>query len=83
LKLVYFASVRQRLGKAEETVALPAEIATLGALVAHLATRGPDYAAVFGNPSALRAAVNQTHAQFGALIAADDEIAFFPPMTGG
>jgi len=81
--LLYFAWVRQTLGKTQETLALPSDIATVAELAAYLTTLGPDYAAVFANPARLRAAVNQEHARFDAQINADDEVAFFPPVTGG
>jgi molybdopterin synthase sulfur carrier subunit len=52
-------------------------------LAAYLATLGPDYAQVFENPARLRAAVNKTHARFDAPVSDVDEVAFFPPVTGG
>ena len=83
MKLVYFASVRQTLGKAEETIAVPATVATVGELASFLATQGPAYAAMFADPRALRAAVNQVHARFDDPVSEADEVAFFPPVTGG
>lgn len=83
MTLLYFAWVRQILGKTEETLTLPTHVATVADLAAYLATLGPTYAEVFGNPARLRAAVNQTHARFDASISQNDEIAFFPPVTGG
>ncbi len=83
MTLVYFAWVRQKLGKGQETHELPPGIASVAALTEHLATLGPDYAEVFADPARLRAAVNQTHAGFHAAIKNDDEVAFFPPVTGG
>ena len=83
MTLLYFAWVRQILGKGEETLEVPAHIATVGELAAYLATLGPDYAQVFADPARLRAAVNQTHARFDAAISDGDEVAFFPPVTGG
>lgn len=83
MTLLYFAWVRQKLGKGEEIRDLPEGIADLTALVAYLCTLGPEYAEVFSDPARLRAAVNQTHARFDTPIMADDEVAFFPPVTGG
>lgn len=82
MTLLYFASVRQRLGKSEEALALPGTIASVGDLIAFLAGRGPEYAAVFSDPL-LRAAVNQCHALRDAPVTDQDEVAFFPPVTGG
>lgn len=83
MKLLYFAWVRQMIGTSEENFACPANVATVRALAAHLATRGGGYAQVFGDPARLRAAVNQEHAGFDARVTEDDEVAFFPPVTGG
>lgn len=83
MRLLYFASVRQRLERSEEHYRLPESIATVGELVAHLAGRDGAYAAVFADPKALRAAVNQVHVRFDAPLQDSDEVAFFPPVTGG
>jgi len=83
VRLLYFAWVRQNLGKGEERYARPDGVNTLCDLVIHLAARDSVYAEVFGHPERLRAAINQTHAGFASPIAEGDEIAFFPPVTGG
>ena len=83
LKLVYFAWVRERVGKAEETVALPASVATVAQLMQWLGGRGEEYAHAFENPKVIRAAIDKSHARPDAAIAGAREIAFFPPMTGG
>jgi sulfur-carrier protein len=83
LKILYFAWVRERVGKPEEDVELPAEIATVGDLVAWLARRGEEYAHAFENPKVIRAAIDRSHVRPDAAIAGAREIAFFPPMTGG
>ena len=83
MTLLYFAWVRQKLGKGEETREIPDDITTVAALAAYLCTLGPDYAEVFSEPTRLRAAVNQSFARFDTAITAADEVAFFPPMTGG
>ena len=83
MTLLYFAWVRQTLGKTEETLVLPEGVTTVAALATYLSTLGPNYAEVFANPARLRAAVNQTHAAFDTIVSEDDEIAFFPPVTGG
>ncbi|MDE1939683.1 MAG: molybdopterin converting factor subunit 1 [Alphaproteobacteria bacterium] len=83
MKLLYFAWVRQKIGKGEEDVKPPAGVATVRDLIRHLTALGPGYADAFADLSRLRAAVNQEHAGFDAPIGDDDEIAFFPPVTGG
>jgi len=83
VKLLYFAWVRQKIGLSEEQVSVPSDVTTVSALMDFLSRRGPGYAAAFQNPALLRCAVNQEHAKFDARVRPDDEIAFFPPVTGG
>lgn len=83
MKLIYFAWVRERIGKAEEEVALPNDVATVGDLLKWLAGRGEEYAHAFENPKVIRAAINKAHVKPETAIAGAREIAFFPPMTGG
>jgi molybdopterin synthase sulfur carrier subunit len=79
----FFASVKEQLGKDAEEVEVPAAIGTVAALRAHLVKRGGDWQAVFSEKRLVRAAVNQEMAQPAAAIKAGDEVAFFPPVTGG
>jgi molybdopterin synthase sulfur carrier subunit len=83
VKLVYFAWVRQKTGISEEDFALPPHVASVRQLAVTLAERGPGFADAFGDLTRLRAAVNQEHVDFDVSIGPDDEIAFFPPVTGG
>ena len=83
MKLVYFAWVRERIGKAEEEVAPPASVATVTELIGWLARRGEEYAHAFENPKVIRAAIDKRHVQPNAAIKGAREVAFFPPMTGG
>jgi sulfur-carrier protein len=83
VKLRYFAWVRERVGKAEEDIDPPSDIATVGELVAWLTRRGEGYAYAFENPSVVRSAIDKRHVRADAHIAGATEIAFFPPMTGG
>ena len=83
MTLLYFAWVRQKIGRSEEIVELPKDVATVGELVAWLARRGAGYAEAFADPKRLRAAVNQDHVDFDAAVSSNDEVAFFPPVTGG
>lgn len=83
ITLRYFAWVRERVGKPDEEVELPAGIATIGDLMTWLASRGEEYAYAFENPKVIRAAIDRAHVKPQAAIAGAREIAFFPPMTGG
>jgi molybdopterin synthase sulfur carrier subunit len=83
VKLLYFAWVRERVGKPEEEIELPPSVATVGDLIAWLRRRGDEYAHAFENPKLIRAAIDRTHVKADSVIAGAREIAFFPPMTGG
>jgi sulfur-carrier protein len=83
VKLVYFAWVRERVGKTDEQIDPPAGVATVGELMAWLARRGEEYAHAFDNPKVIRAAIDRSHVRADAKIEGAAEIAFFPPMTGG
>ena len=83
LRLLYFAWLRERVGTAAEEVAMPEGVATVGDLVAWQRGRSPAHAAAFAAESRVRCAVNQEFATPGAPVAAGDEVAFFPPVTGG
>jgi molybdopterin synthase sulfur carrier subunit len=83
MKLLYFAWVRERIGKSEEIVEPPAAVRTVGDLIGWLATRGDEYAHAFATPRVIRAAIDHTHVRPDAAISGAREIALFPPMTGG
>ena len=83
IKVLYFASVRERVGKPEELIEPPAGIATVSQLMTWLAARGEEYAHAFENPKVIRAAIDRKHVRTDARIEGAGEIAFFPPMTGG
>jgi sulfur-carrier protein len=83
VKLVYFAWVRERVGRPEETVTLPDGVETVADLIAWLMSRGEEYAYAFENGPLIRAALDRTHVRHDQPLAGAREIAFFPPMTGG
>ena len=83
LTVLWFAWLRERTGTAEELVTPPAEVATVGALIDWLSSRSPRHAAAFQNRRAVRCAVNQELADPATPIHPGDEVAFFPPVTGG
>ncbi len=83
MRAVYFAWVRERVGKAEEELDPPSTVTTVGDLIAWLSRQGENYAIAFDKPATVRAALDRVHARHEAPIAGAKEVAFFPPMTGG
>ena len=83
MKVRYFAWLKQRTGCAEEDVDLPPEVATVGALIAWLGERHPRLAEASAATGVVRCAVNQEYAEADAPVRAGDEVALFPPVTGG
>ena len=83
MKVLYFAWLRQRIGRGNEDLELPDGVGTVGDLVDWLKKAGPGYAQAFVELKAIRVAVNQEYVPFTHPIANGDEIAFFPPVTGG
>ncbi|MBD8685406.1 MULTISPECIES: molybdopterin converting factor subunit 1 [unclassified Rhizobium] len=81
--IVYFAWVRERIGKSEDDLDLPASVKTAGDLIQYLVTLGEEYEAAFEFPDVIRVAVNQEHIEHDESIAGAREIGIFPPMTGG
>ena len=82
MKIVYFAALRREIGVGEETVAPPADISTVARLLDWLKTRSPAHAKALSAPRVM-VAINQDYAGLDASVASGDEIAFFPPVTGG
>jgi molybdopterin synthase sulfur carrier subunit len=83
VKILYFAWVRERVGKTNEELDPPAGITTVAELMRWLAGRGEEYSYAFENPKVIRAAIDRVHVRPDSKIGAAREIAFFPPMTGG
>lgn len=83
MKILYFAWLRSKIGVPTETVDLPAEVTTAGALVEWLKTRSPRHAEALANSKLVKVAVNQEHVPYDHPVSATDEIALFPPVTGG
>jgi len=83
VKLLYFAWVRQKIGSSEEDITAPSSVTTVAALMEFLRQRGAGYEAAFRDLKLLRVAVNQEHTGFDAAVGPNDEVAFFPPVTGG
>lgn len=83
MRLVYFAWVRERVGKTDEEVDLPSSVSTVADLVGWLKARGDEYQYAFENDGVVRAAIDHVHVKPDAPVAGAREIAFFPPMSGG
>jgi sulfur-carrier protein len=82
-KLVYFAWVRERIGRPEDEIELPADVITVRDLLNHLKTLGEEYENALQYPDVIRVAINQEHVEHDEKIAGAREIGIFPPMTGG
>jgi molybdopterin synthase sulfur carrier subunit len=83
VKLLYFAWLRARIGHAEEDLQLPDGVSTVAGLLDWLRTRGPRYAEALCDPSVIRVAVNQDYVRGDYPVRDGDEVAIFPPVTGG
>ncbi|UKJ72634.1 molybdopterin converting factor subunit 1 [Azospirillum brasilense] len=83
MKILYFAWLRTKIGVATETVDLPAEVRDVGALVEWLKTRSPKHADALANSTVVKVAVNQEHVPYDYPVGPGDEVALFPPVTGG
>ena len=83
VRVLFFASLREQIGSGGEELELPAEVTTVGGLRAYLMARGGAWGSALGDERRLRAALNQDMVKPGAVLRAGDEVAFFPPVTGG
>jgi len=83
MKILYFAWLRAKAGIGAETVDPPGEVATVAGLIEWLKQRSPRHADAFADLRVVRAAVNQEHVKLDHPLRRGDEIAFFPPVTGG
>jgi sulfur-carrier protein len=83
VKLLYFAWLRARIGQAEEDLALPPEVRDVAGLLDWLRARGPRYAETLRDLSVVRVAVNQEYVGRNHPVRDGDEVALFPPVTGG
>ena len=81
--VLYFASLRERLGVSRETINLPPGRNSVATVVAMLRARGGPWEPCFGPGSVWRVSVNQAMASLEDTVSSEDEIAFFPPVTGG
>ena len=83
MRIRYFAWLKQRTGKAEEDLQPPPDVTTVGDLMAWLGQRYPRFAEAAAAQGVVRCAVNHDYADLGTPVGPGDEVAFFPPVTGG
>lgn len=83
MKILYFAWLKEKTGVGEEDIALPSGVKDVQGLVEWLKARGDGFAEAFANEAIVRVAVNQEHVDTTHALADGDEVAFFPPVTGG
>ncbi len=83
MKILYFAWLREKIGVAEEDIDVPAEVAQVSDLLAWLETRGESYKQALSEKGVVRVAVNQEHVDLDHPVTGQDEVALFPPVTGG
>lgn len=81
--VLYFASVKEKVGLSEETVSPPGTVTTVAELMDWLAARSPKHALAFANRTVIKSAVDQTHVPPSFALRNAREVAFFPPVTGG
>ena len=83
MKILYFAWLKEHTGCATEIINVPPEIKTIGEWIPFIASKSSGHKTALGNMKAVRIAVNRVYADMTTTINDDDEIAFFPPVTGG
>jgi molybdopterin synthase sulfur carrier subunit len=83
VKLLYFSWFKEKTGVSEEEIDLPSDVSTVDELLTWLKARDSRYAEAFAEPSVVRTAVNQAYARGSDAVGPNDEVAFFPPVTGG
>ncbi len=79
----YFSWIRDHVGKSEEKIELPENVTTINELIDHLNNINEQYKLAFSKRALIKIAINKTYSSIDAKISNDDEIAFFPPVTGG
>jgi len=83
VRVLYFAALRERVGRSGESVDVPDDVRSVGELQRWLAARGEPWTSAFAEMRRVRAAVDQSMAGDAAQLHEDAEVAFFPPVTGG
>jgi molybdopterin synthase sulfur carrier subunit len=79
----YFSWIREHVGKSEENFDLPSDVTTINELINYLNDLNDQYKHAFAKRSLIKIAVNKTYSPIDSKINNNDEVAFFPPVTGG
>ena len=83
MMIMYFAWLKEHTGCSFEDMPLPTGVDTVGALIPHIKRKSKGHESALANLEAVRVAVNRVYGDLNTPVADDDEIAFFPPVTGG
>ena len=83
MKILYFAWLKEHTGLTSEEMLLPEGVDTVGALIPHITKQSAGHGAALANLDAVRVAVNRVYGDLATPITNNDEVAFFPPVTGG
>ncbi len=83
MKILYFSWIKDKVGINEEVLEIDEEINTVQKLIIYLKLKGKNYALAFEDLETIKFSVNMKNAKLSDSIKSDDEVAFFPPMTGG
>ena len=83
MKILYFAWLKEKTGVSEEDISLPDGVSDVHGLVTWLKGRGDGFGEAFADEGVVRVAVNHEHVDFDHAVQDGDEVAFFPPVTGG
>jgi sulfur-carrier protein len=83
MKILYFARMRQLMGRGSEDIDVPASVETVRELIDFLKARDGQASIAFADLRGVKAAINQSHAALDAKLSDAREVAFFPPVTGG
>jgi len=83
MKIMYFAWLKEKIGMSEEEIILPSTVTTVNDLFTWMRTRGPGFAAALAEGNAVKVAINHAYAHLNDPVGDTDEVAFFPPVTGG
>ncbi len=83
MNILYFALIPEHVGKSSESIQIPDDVTTVGGVIDHLETLGENYKSAFAQPDLIRASINNEYVNMDHQVTDKDELALFPPMSGG